>query len=209
MCFSSTASFLSSAVLTAIGSWLIWKYKGTKKLLLASIPLFFGLQQFSEGMVWLDVTSNIDSKRLLFFKNIFLFFAYIFWPIWVPLSLRVLETLETRKKILNGFVILGFLLGINALFYVFDSPLKSHRFSIDYLVTIKVFGSWFLYCIFYITTTVVSFFISSKKLMGLFGIFVGLLAIITYSFDKSIGASLWCFFSAIASISLVFLIKNK
>lgn len=53
MCFSAEASFISGTVLVTIGVAAIRLCKHPKELLFASIPLLLGVQQFSEGYLWL------------------------------------------------------------------------------------------------------------------------------------------------------------
>lgn len=208
MCFSATASFSSSACLGIVGALLITKYKNSQKLWLATIPFFFAVQQFVEGLVWLNKPFDVESNQLIIAKNLFVFFAYIFWPIWVPFSLSVAEKINIRKKILTIFCVISCLTAILSFSYVFKSHPEAHRFSIDYQVNIKMFGSFLFYNVLYVATTVVSFFISSIKYMKFFGTLVGLLGLIAYIFDKNIGASLWCFFAALCSLFLIFLIKK-
>ncbi len=54
MCFSAEASFGAATVITTIGVLSFKKAKGTDLRLLAMIPVFFGIQQFSEGILWLS-----------------------------------------------------------------------------------------------------------------------------------------------------------
>ncbi len=55
MCFSPEASFTASAVITTVGIISLKKSQNTESKIMACIPLFFGLQQFAEGVVWLSL----------------------------------------------------------------------------------------------------------------------------------------------------------
>ena len=59
MCFSASASFGAGIVLTGIGVASIKKSDTRSKSLFASIPLIFGIQQITEGFLWLAL-SNPD-----------------------------------------------------------------------------------------------------------------------------------------------------
>jgi hypothetical protein len=52
MCFSAEASFAGGIVISAIGIVTVTKIHKPSQLLFASIPLFFALQQFAEGLLW-------------------------------------------------------------------------------------------------------------------------------------------------------------
>ncbi|MFN9628929.1 MAG: hypothetical protein ACK59A_01680 [Cyanobacteriota bacterium] len=92
MCFSATASFLASGFLVAVGTatWTITRNKGDRQFRpLALAPLFFGLQQGLEGLVWLGIQtptppSGDGSPTTVAAALAYLFFAYAFWPVWMP-----------------------------------------------------------------------------------------------------------------------------
>lgn len=92
MCFSATASFVASGGLVAVGSatWAIARDKGDRSTLpLALTPLLFGLQQGLEGLVWLGIDAPIPppghaSSMTVVATMAYLFFAYAFWPVWMP-----------------------------------------------------------------------------------------------------------------------------
>jgi hypothetical protein len=206
MCFSAASSFISSSILGVAGIILVSKFKKTNKVCLSLIPLFFAIQQFFEGVVWLNMPYSTFSNTAIFAKNIFLFFAYVFWPFWVPLSFYFAEAEAYRKNILAIIFLIGILVAINALFYAFNSYPTHHLFSIDYNVYILILDSSYLYTLSYSVVCILPMFISSMKFTKSFGVLIFILAIITYAYDKNIGASLWCFFSALASLMLVFIL---
>ena len=51
-------------------------------------PLFFATQQLSEGFVWLRVAKTDTPSAAAY---IFSFFAFCFWPLWVPCVCLVME----------------------------------------------------------------------------------------------------------------------
>jgi hypothetical protein len=55
MCFSAEASFAGGIIITSIGVATITKVHKPSQLLFASIPLFFGIQQIVEGILWLTI----------------------------------------------------------------------------------------------------------------------------------------------------------
>jgi hypothetical protein len=52
MCFSAGASFTAGVLLTFVGSETLRKVHKPSQLALASIPVFFAAQQFTEGVLW-------------------------------------------------------------------------------------------------------------------------------------------------------------
>ncbi|HET9434051.1 MAG TPA: DUF6629 family protein [Chitinophagaceae bacterium] len=104
MCFSAGASFGAAAVLSIVGAVAIIKARTVPEGMFAAIPFIFSIQQVAEGMLWLSF-NNDDIPGRSFFTYVFLVFAIIFWPIWIPLTTCFLEKDETRKKILTIILI--------------------------------------------------------------------------------------------------------
>src|SRR5258708_7431556 len=108
MCFSAQASFAASAALLpagvyCVGSPLRWRWG---MLLLALVPLAFSVQQFAEGLVW----RGLEQGDALLVQNasvLFLFFAIVFWPFWIPLSLIPLATGNKSTGILVALAVLS------------------------------------------------------------------------------------------------------
>ena len=60
MCFSATASFISGATLCVIGVATLKQTKAPAEVPIALIPLLFGIQQLTEGVIWLSFSQNIQ-----------------------------------------------------------------------------------------------------------------------------------------------------
>src|SRR5689334_18279270 len=118
MCFSAVASFGASAVLGTIGVITVRKTTSPNQKLFAAIPIFFSLQQLSEGLVWLTfMHPNWEPYRLLF-SHIFLVFALLVWPVWVPLSVWLLEVNNRFRKLLLGFFFFGLFFALMVGFFL-------------------------------------------------------------------------------------------
>ena len=125
MCFSASASFGTGVILTGIGIASIKKAGSGPQRLFAAIPLLFAAQQLAEGFVWLalmHVNYTAWQSPSVYF---YMIFAYGVWPVWVPLSILLLETSKNRKKILGVLLIAGAVLAtyiIPAYCYILFMP---------------------------------------------------------------------------------------
>ena len=81
MCFSAGASFGAGAILSVVGVASIRKAQSPSKILFASIPLLFAMQQITEGFLWLSVTDPTYASLEQVTTFGFLFFAQVAWPI--------------------------------------------------------------------------------------------------------------------------------
>lgn len=210
MCFSTTASFASGAILTTIGVASIKKAQDKRHILFASIPFIFAIQQFSEGFVWLSLLHSTNYLWQQLATNSFLLFALVIWPAWVPISMFLIEKIHTRKIILGIFSGLGILFSILSGIYliIYDSEAQITSYHIHYELHIP-FGAKIMICILYLIPTVISNFISSTKGVALMGVFVLLSYLISRLFFDDYVISVWCFFSALISMTIYFILDRE
>jgi hypothetical protein len=203
MCFSAQASFTSGAVLTAIGVATVAQAKKPEQCPFACIPLLFGVQQFAEGVLWLTLKSGAQATLQNAAMYVFLTAALVIWPTMIPVSVRLMEKEKTRKKILAGLIGVG---GVLSLFYVvclclFQVAPQINGFHIQYvddfpgaLVRIAF--------VLYLIATIVPLFVSSVKRMWVFGVLIAVSCIVTGIFFTEYLTSVWCFFAALISIAI-------
>lgn len=206
MCFSVTASFVAGTALSATGVVTISKTQTKSDLPFASIPLLLGLQQFVEGAVWLSFQYSAQ-----IFNHIatyaYLGFAYVLWPIFVPLSVGLLETDSHRKNILYVFQFIGLAVGSYLLYFMVSNPVasqivnKSIVYSMPSQYGVLLVGM-------YLLATCASPLFSSHRIINILGILLTVSFSITYYFYTASYVSVWCFFSAILCL-MVYLYFRK
>ena len=103
MCFSTIASFGSSAILAVAGIACVKKIQAPSQIMFAYIPIFFSIQQFTEGLVWVTLTNNNYQHWQAIPIYLFVFFAQVLWLVWIPLSFYLIEKSSNRKKALLAY----------------------------------------------------------------------------------------------------------
>jgi hypothetical protein len=202
MCFSASASFTASAALALIGASFVMRVRPPLRAL-AMLPLFFALQQFSEGFVWLSL------PEVSFFKNIFLFFAYFFWPVWVPFSFWIAERDAKNKQLLFLCLILGIVVGTAYGLVIPETTPVMYRHSIHYASSHQYSNeAIYIGTALYGIATIAPFFISTLRNAWTVGSLILLSGIIVYWIDHFYFVSMWCFVSAIISLTLLFILKS-
>ena len=199
MCFSATASFVAGGTLAATGALTLSKAETKKELPLASIPLLFGVQQTIEGIVWVSFGSAAVNTIAAYG---FLFFAYVLWPVLVPVAVLLVETHPLRRKILQAFSVLGLVIGMYLLYFLIAEPSKAHIVNQSIVYDFRHVYD-LLYVALYVVVTTVSGMISSHKILNLFGLTTLVAFFITQWFYNVNFISVWCFFAAILSIFIL------
>jgi urea transporter len=209
MCFSAEASFTGSAVISAIGVTTLAKIRKPAQILFGAIPLLFGIQQCAEGVLWVTLKSGSHERLENTATYIFLVTALVIWPTMIPLSIRFMEKVRRRKKVLAYLTGLG---GALSLFYaicliVYNVTPQIQSFHIDY---VDEFPGTLVKIAFacYLVTTIAPIFISSVKRMWLFGTMIAISCLITGIFFAQYLTSVWCFFAAIISIVIYWILRG-
>lgn len=207
MCFSTAASFGAGAILLGIGAAAASQVQKPRQWAFATIPALFAVQQISEGFVWLSLSNPLFAMWNRPATMLFLIFAQALWPAWVPFSMLLLEKDRGRRQILFGLLGLGIFTASLAFYQLlgsnFESQIVAHhiKYSLHFP---KVLVSFI--ALSYGLVTIFPMFISSLPKMW----WLGLAILVSFLFTKILFPgfiiSVWCFFAAIISGVVFFLL---
>ncbi|MEO6902767.1 MAG: DUF6629 family protein [Bacteroidia bacterium] len=209
MCFSATASFSAGAILAIVGVASLKKVQTSSQFMFALFPVFFSIQQFTEGAVWISLTNTNYQYWKSIPIYIFVFFAQIFWTIWVPLSFYLMEKNRIRKKILFLFVAIGSAISLfhfyNFIFFDVTASIKPYHiyYDLDFPLRHNLIME-----VLYLLVIIVPALISSIHRTYLLGILLFTSFLITNLYFKDYIISVWCFFSALISILVYAIMKD-
>ncbi len=203
MCFSASASFGSSLVLATLGAISIVRCRNRKAQMLAAMPFIFSIQQFAEGLVWLSANGTVSPSVGIAAANVFIFFAFVFWPVWVPFGVQRYERNKTIFQMFFSFIGLG--VGASGLYFLINNSIVvtadcCHIVyqNVSSLATLS-YGAWL-----YLLATGGSLLSSSSRIVQWFGV----LLIVSYALTAVVWeyafTSIWCFFGAIISAFIAF-----
>ena len=207
MCFSAAASFVGGAVLTSIGILTIRKNKVPSQRLFAAIPFVFGIQQIAEGFVWTALQTSGQQLMLTLATYIFLFAALVIWPTVLPLSILLMEKDKTRRRILSAFLAVGIIVSLYHLIALFFVSVSATiiSFHIQYFVSTP--GELMMTAsIAYVIATIPPIFTASNKKMLYFGIIICVSYLASLIFFLEYLTSVWCFFAALASLVILWIL---
>ncbi|MEE4256017.1 MAG: DUF6629 family protein [Bacteroidales bacterium] len=210
MCFSASVSFGASAVITGVGVAAIKNSTDKKQLFFAMIPLLFGIQQFFEGWLWIALQYPGYESIGHFSKYGFLVFAELIWPIWIPLSIWLIEKDKRRKRLIAGFFLLGLIVGgllaYKMIVYEVTAYIDQHH--IYYQVGPFTSLHWSS-GLLYLLPAVIPFLLSGNRHINYLGVMILLFFIISKLFTLNYLISVWCFFAAVLSIYIYFILKMQ
>ncbi len=205
MCFSATGSFVIGSALAAGGVVTARRASRSNSayVIFSLMPLLFGVQQIFEGFVWIGLQRSLPLLTSIF-AHAFVFFAFVFWPVYAPLAVYFTEKHESRrvKRILLLTSIIGILAGTGALILLLagDLPIRAEvlRHSINYVFKVALLPQD-IFVIFYLLAVIPPFLIVSDQKVNLFGMLLAISAGLSYLIFWYAFASVWCFFAAVLS----------
>lgn len=209
MCFSAEASFAGGIIVSAIGVATVTKVHKPSQIVFASIPLFFGIQQFAEGFLWLTLPHPEYIGIQKFVTYFFLVMAQVIWPMFIPFSVLCMEENKKRKRAL--WVLLGMGLSLSIyygicllLFHVNPQISGYHiKYNPDFP---KAIAKWAFAV--YLITTITPLFISSIKRTKILGTMMFLSCLVTAVFFTQYLTSVWCFFAALISGVIFWILRD-
>lgn len=209
MCFSASASFGSGVVLSLIGIGTLRKASDNNQKAIALIPGIFAVQQVAEGFVWLSMSHPEFSRVHAVFPYIFLTFSHIIWPVWMPFSMLVLESVRSRKTILWLLFSAGLLLAAYHVYSLifFNVRVRIDRHHIQYFIDQPV-SMRLLSNILYGSAAILPAFVSSVRRMWWLGVFLLVSYLFTYYYFHHYIVSVWCYYATFISI-LVYLVLSE
>jgi hypothetical protein len=217
MCFSASVSYGAAAVLVTTGLYAAHHASRLRQpyWVIGFAPIFFGIQQAFEGRVWQMVEAGGSGSALPFALG-FLFFSHFLWLWWIPLSSYVIEQESNRRRVFLGTTLFGLLAGTLVYFtLLFNSDLVSvviDEHHIIYDVSSPYRGPISIGIppsALYAVIILVPLLFSSHRHIRIFGglvVFSVVLASEAYGYAF---VSVWCFFAAVLSLYLVYMIHQQ
>src|SRR5882757_2800778 len=111
MCFSPEADLVVGGMVVAIGVDALRHVREPKQILVASLPLLFGLHQVDEAFVWLGLQGHISESIERVGVWIYLLFALAALPALVPVAVFAVERSPVRRRLIGTFAALGIAVG--------------------------------------------------------------------------------------------------
>lgn len=203
MCFSPEVSFIASGGLTVVGVATAGVAPKQKKIF-AIIPFAFAIQQAVEGVQWLWLRAGTVCVSAAYG---FLFFAFFIWPVMIPIAVYMID--KERRCIVRWFIAVGIPLSLYSFFLMLThgvDVIEIHK-SIQYSIYNPL--TFFEAAMVYAVIAIGPLCISTIPAFRWFGVAAIISAAVTYYFFTSTFISVWCFFAAVLSVSILFYVYRE
>lgn len=215
MCLSAPVSFAAAAVLIPAGAFTTWRALRTDRTYaaLAALPMLLGLQQFAEGVVW-TAGAQGDARLTELFSLVYMFFAWIGWPVWIPVSVYFTEPPRRHAPYLI-FAVAGGMLGsvqwVPYLVHVGWLRVSLLEQAIRYSDTqlLDAVISRPATYVAYVTILIAPLLLATGRRIKLFGLLVAAVLAVTVAFFQWAYISVFCLGGALVSAYLIFALRGR
>jgi len=207
MCFSATASFTAGAGLLVVGAMTLSRARAPAEIPYALIPGLFAIQQLIEGGLWLTFADTAPHLNDVL-THAYAFFSHVFWPIFVPIAVLLIEPDRRRRRFLLGFAATGAFAGLYLLYFLAADPTTAEVVDGHILYISPHFFAAPVLAL-YVLGTCASSFLSSHSEVRLFGFATAVSLAAAYAFFAFWFISVWCFFAAVLSIVVLLYFRPK
>jgi len=216
MCFSATASFAAATVLIPAGLYSVRKSCQLDKSYwaFAMLPLLFGLQQLIEGRLWLALQDG-RAGEVHYLALGFILFSHVIWLGWVPFSAYLTEVSPKLKRTFLLVAVIGVLFGMSM--YVplllnenwLAVSIVKHSIHYQPKFIFDVWVSQNLITVIYACILLTPLILSTDPYHRMLGALVFLSGLVTGAFFEWAFVSVWCYFAAIVSLYIFFMIYRS
>lgn len=202
MCFSPLASFITAGVTGTIGIVAVTRVSEPRELPLAAAPILFAVQQSIEGLLWLTLPSAPDGAVAHGLTLLFLFFAEVFWPVYAPLTVLLIEPDERRRRLICLCLAIGAVTAAYLLWTILSRDPTALIVDGHIVYGPKAPPSVAL-ALGYLAATGLPLILSSRRTIVALGTIILIGCVTAYAFYWEAFLSVWCFFAAAASMVIL------
>ena len=207
MCFSAEADIALGLAVGVVGIDALRHVQHRRELPLAALPMLFAAHQFIEAFVWWGLDGQLSEAAANTAAYLYLGIAFVL-PFVVPMTVRAIETDETRRRVMLGLALLGAVVSavlLTALVRNGPSP-AAEDLHVSYSVRVS---NGLLLTLLYVLATCGAFLAASPRRLVVVGA-LNLVAVALLGWLNTTGViSLWCAWAAVVSVLLALHLRTE
>jgi hypothetical protein len=206
MCFSPEVDLVAGAAITVFAIDALRHNHAGRTTPLALLPAVFAVHTFTSAFVWWGAQGVVPQAVGDAAASFFMFIAFVFFPIYAPLSVLLLEPRGWRRDALLVLTGAGTISGIDYLLGLFDGrgDFVACSFYIDYTVD----GVASISGVLYVIATCGAFLLSGQRPLFIWGIVNAAgVAVLAVTAQRGL-PSLWCFLAACTSFFVAWFLRR-
>ena len=191
-----------------IGADALRHVREPKQILLASLPLLFGLHQIDEAFVWWGLQGRISESVGRVGTWVYVVFALAALPVLVPLAVWAVERSPVRRRLIAVFSVLGIAVGISLGVSLFRGSVNAAIDGRHIAYDVSALHQGRELTALYVVAACGALLVCSYRDIAALGL-LNLVAVPVLMWLTVSGfISLWCFWAAIVSVLIDFHLRR-
>ena len=207
MCFSPTVSFATAAIAGTIGALALARSTDRRQWPLAAMPLLFAAQQCVEGALWLTLPNAPTGPVCLALSFSYLSLAQVFWPIYAPIAVILVEQVASRRRLMLASPVIGAIIAGYMLFSLLTGP-HSASIANNHIIYRSNQMLPMLLGLAYLWAVCLPMVISSSRAIQMMGLVITAGSFVAHYMYWRSFLSVWCFFAATASVIILVYVEQ-
>jgi hypothetical protein len=200
VCFSPGADVVVGGIAVAVGVDALRHVREPRQILLASLPLLFGLHQIDEAVVWWGLQGQVSDSFERVSIWIYVVFALVAIPMLVPAAVFAVEPSADRRRVIKAFAVLGVAVGVSLGIALFRGSVDAVIDGRHIAYNVSALGSGRELTALYVVAACGALIASSYRDLAALGM-LNLVAVPVLMWTTVNGfISVWCFWAALVSV---------
>lgn len=202
MCLSPEVDFVAGSAIAAVGVATLTQVRRPRDLVVAALPLGFGLHQITEGFVWLGLRGQVSPGLGDAARDAYVIYAQAVLPMVVPLGFALLEPERRRRLLVWPFALLGLLTGLFLLWQVTAWPILAEERA--HCVAYTTHTPYAIpSATAYVLAVCAPALLSSRRYLRWFGVVNVLGLAFAATMQEEEFTSVWCLYAAVMSVLIL------
>jgi hypothetical protein len=209
MCFSPDADAVVGGIVVVIGVDALRHVREPKQILLASLPLLFGLHQLDEALVWWGLQGRVSESVQRVATWGYLLFALAALPALVPLAVLAIERSHARRRPIAVMSALGIGVGVALGISMFNGSVNAAIDGRHIAYDVSALHQGGQVTALYVLAACGALVLCSYRDIAALGL-LNLVAVPVLMWMTVSGfISLWCFWAAIVSVVIDYHLRRR
>jgi hypothetical protein len=208
MCYSPGADAVVGGIVVVIGVDALRHVREPKQILLASLPLLFGLHQITEAFVWWGIQGQVSESIGRVAVWVYVLFALAALPALVPVAVLGVEPSASRRRLIAALAALGIGVGVALGVSLFRGSIDAVIAGRHIAYNVSALTQGRELTALYVVAACGALIASSYRDLAALGL-LNLIAVPVLMWMTVSGfISLWCFWAALVSVVIDFHLRR-
>ena len=208
VCFAPEADAAVGAIVVAVGVDALRHVSARQQLVLAALPMLFGLHQLTEAFVWWGLQGHVAHWLERAAVWAYLLFAFSALPILVPIAVGLIERSSARRRVIGAFGVLAVAVAVALTIAVARSSIAVAIEGRHIAYRLEALDHGGVLTRLYVIATCGAMLASSYRDIAALGVLNVVAVPVLMWLTVSGFVSLWCFWAAIVSILIAFHLRR-